>query len=229
MSELIGIREAARRLGVSDTAVHKAIKSGRVQIAGRTENSNRPLVSWPEVHEDWHKNSNAAMRFTVGPRKPKPVVSEPVQPEPVEVAEVVTEPEPVVTEPEPVMAEPVEVLDPEPPKRRASRIKPNPVDLEQFPQISVEDAPSLMQSKALREAYMAQLAKLEYEKAIGKVVDADAVKVEAFKTARQVRDGLMNIPDRVAAELAHETNPAHIHARLQREIRDVLQSLSATV
>jgi hypothetical protein len=152
--------------------------------------------------------------------EPEPVVAEPV--------EVVTEPEPVVTEvvTEP---EPVEVLDPEPPKRRASRIKSNPVDLEQFPQISVGDAPSLMQSKAVREAYLAQMAKLEYEKAIGKVVDADAVKVEAFKTARQVRDGLMNIPDRVAAELAHETNPAQIHARLQREIRDVLQSLSATV
>lgn len=66
MSELIGIREAARRLGVSDTAVRKAIKAGRVHVAGQTETSGRPLVAWPDVQRDWGANSDHSKRSHVG-------------------------------------------------------------------------------------------------------------------------------------------------------------------
>ena len=223
MSELIGIREAARRLGVSDTAVHKAIKSGRVQIAGRTAKSDRPLVSWPEVQTDWHANTDETRRYQVGsqgsparrkdrkPDRPLTTITEAVQA--VEVAEAVQAievPETVQPVEVPEAVQPVEVVQ--------------VVTQDESP---LGDAPTLAQSRAVREAYMAKLAKIEYEKAIGKLIESDTVKVQAFKVARQVRDGLMNIPDRVAAELAHETNPAQIHARLQREIRDVLASLAA--
>lgn len=189
MSELIGIREAARRLGVSDTSVHKAIKAGRVQIAGRTEKSGRPLVSWPEIQTDWHANTDESMRTHVGSQ-----------------------------------GSPARRKDRKPDKPLVSTAQAATQD---HPSTPMGAAPSLQQSRAVREAYMARLAKIEYEKAIGKLIESDTVKVQAFKVARQVRDGLMNIPDRVAAELAHETNPAQIHARLQREIRDVLASLAA--
>lgn len=89
MSELIGIREAARRLGVSDTAVHKAIKAGRVTVAGRTETSQRPLVAWPQTQDDWLANSDGSKRSHVGstgsPRRaadPVPRVALPVSARP---------------------------------------------------------------------------------------------------------------------------------------------------
>lgn len=71
MSELISIREAARRLGVSDTAVHKAIDAGRTSIAARKPGSNRPLVAWPQIQTDWQANSDVSRRTHVGSKTPK--------------------------------------------------------------------------------------------------------------------------------------------------------------
>lgn len=65
MSELTSIREAARRLGVSDTAVHKAIKSGRVEVAGKTD-SGRPLLDWEDTKRRWLANSDVSKRSHVG-------------------------------------------------------------------------------------------------------------------------------------------------------------------
>lgn len=88
-------------------------------------------------------------------------------------------------------------------------------------------APSLTQSRQLHEAYRARLAKLEYEEKSGKLVEAEKVKDEAFKLARTVRDAMLNIPDRVAAEFAGTSNAAEIHMRLTDEIRIALESLAA--
>lgn len=62
MAELISLREAARRLGVSDTAVRKAIKSGRVSIAGRHETNGRPLVNYDQVLAGWTANTDPSMQ-----------------------------------------------------------------------------------------------------------------------------------------------------------------------
>lgn len=65
MTELISIREAARRLGVSDTAIHKAIKAGRVVVAGKTD-SGRPQMEWKDTERRWLANSDASKRSHVG-------------------------------------------------------------------------------------------------------------------------------------------------------------------
>jgi hypothetical protein len=43
--------------------------------------------------------------------------------------------------------------------------------------------------------------------------------------ARLVRDAMLNIPDRVAAELAAETNQFKVHQRLTHEIRRALEDM----
>ena len=60
----------------------------------------------------------------------------------------------------------------------------------------------------------------------GKYVDADEVKVAAFNKARIVRDGLLNIPDRLAALLAAESDEHKVHKLLASEIRAVLEEQS---
>jgi hypothetical protein len=87
------------------------------------------------------------------------------------------------------------------------------------------DTPSFMESKAKRESFMAELARLEYEEKSGVLVQVDEVKREAFRAARIVRDSMLNIPDRVAAELAAETDPFRIQQRLSAEIRLALTEL----
>lgn len=89
-----------------------------------------------------------------------------------------------------------------------------------------QGGPSYAQSRAIREAYAARLAKLEFEEKSGRLVAVDRVKVEAFRTARTVRDAVLNIPDRIAAELASYGNdPARIHERLTQELVQSLEEL----
>lgn len=77
-------------------------------------------------------------------------------------------------------------------------------------------------SRAKREMYQAELARLEYEEKHGTLVNAEEIKQQAFRIARQVRDGMLNIPDRIAAELAAETDTFAIHKRLTEEIKKAL-------
>lgn len=203
--ELIAIREAARRLGVSDTAVRKAITAGRVTVAGRTESSGRPLLAWPQCADDWVGNSDATKRTHYGsqgsPRRADPVAA------PAEVVlptrgEVLGLSERAAPAPAPA---PATAENPAPPDD-APIGRPAP------------SAPSLAQSKAVREAYMARLAKLEYEREIGKLVDADSVRVRAFNAARAARDALQTMPDRLAPLLAGATDVQEVRRLLDDDI-----------
>lgn len=87
-------------------------------------------------------------------------------------------------------------------------------------------AATYQKSKAMREAYMARLAGLEYQERLGKLISADKVKISAFNTARVVRDSILNIPDRIAAELASETDPHKVHTKLTEALIEALEELS---
>ncbi len=84
---------------------------------------------------------------------------------------------------------------------------------------------SYNQSRAINEAYKARMSKIEYEERIGKLVDAEKIRDEAFKMARTVRDSMLNIPDRVSAEFAGINNAHAIHTRLTEEIKKALEGL----
>jgi hypothetical protein len=86
--------------------------------------------------------------------------------------------------------------------------------------------PTYAQSRAVRELYLARLAKIEFEERAAKLVSRDEVTVAAFTKARTVRDNLLNIPDRVAAMLAAESDPTRVHQILSDEIRKALIELS---
>lgn len=81
------------------------------------------------------------------------------------------------------------------------------------------------EARAQHERFKARLAQLEMEQREAKLVEADAVKREAFRVARLVRDALLNLPDRVAGELAAEANQFKVHQRLVSEIRRALEDL----
>ena len=58
-----------------------------------------------------------------------------------------------------------------------------------------------------------------------KLVERGMMEKEAFARARQVRDGLLNIPDRIAGILAAEPDQARIHAMLTKELQQCLEGL----
>jgi hypothetical protein len=82
-------------------------------------------------------------------------------------------------------------------------------------------------SRAAREAYMARLAKLEYEERSGKLVDADQVRAQIYGLGRRLRDAFLSMPDRVAPLLAGQVDQAVVHRLLTQEIITCLGELSA--
>lgn len=81
-------------------------------------------------------------------------------------------------------------------------------------------------SKALREKYNALNAKLDYDKAIGKVLDADDVAKVVLNAATVVRSRLENMPDRYAPQFAAEQDPQRIKSIFIDAIENVLQEMS---
>ena len=85
---------------------------------------------------------------------------------------------------------------------------------------------SFSQARAKKEKYLAALRKLEYEEKSGKLISADEVEREYFNIARTVRDSLLNIPGRVSAILAAESDEVKVNEILNEEITQALEVLS---
>jgi AcrR family transcriptional regulator len=102
----------------------------------------------------------------------------------------------------------------------------NADELKRRVQCLPDDAiPDLNESRARREHYQAELAKLQVTQQRGELVSADEVKKEAFKVGRGVREALANLADRLSHQLAGETDPAVIHQVLTQEHRSALVEL----
>jgi len=82
------------------------------------------------------------------------------------------------------------------------------------------------EARTLAQRFKAALLKLDVDERTGKLVEAEAVKKAAFDQARMVRDTLLNIPERIGAILAAESDQGKITGILTAEIRQALEGLS---
>jgi hypothetical protein len=83
-------------------------------------------------------------------------------------------------------------------------------------------------ARAAREVYEAKLKKLEWEEKLGTLLNRKAVEVAAFNRFRVLRDAILNVPTRLAAQIAAETDPATVHDLLETELRMVLEEFSGS-
>ena len=119
-------------------------------------------------------------------------------------------------------------------KNNAAKVdEPDPVKLrdarelrQQVAGLPDDEIPELNESRARREHYQAELAKLEVDLKRRDLVPAVDVQKEAFALGRSVREALANLADRLSHQLAGETDPARIHAVLTDEHRAALVELS---
>lgn len=88
------------------------------------------------------------------------------------------------------------------------------------------DQGEYLAARAKREGFQAKQAELDYLEAIGELVSKRDHRQVSARRYRALRDAFLNIPDRVAAPLAAERDPARIHAELTKEIKRVLHELS---
>lgn len=89
-----------------------------------------------------------------------------------------------------------------------------------------DQIPDLNESRAKREHYQAELAKLQCQQQRGELVEAEEVRREAFKLGRTIRDSLMALPDRLAAQLAGTSDTRLCHILLSQELTTALRVLA---
>ena len=84
-----------------------------------------------------------------------------------------------------------------------------------------------MASRTRRESAEAELAELRLAEQHGSLIRVDAIKQALANAFTATRDSLLQIPSRVAAVLAAETDAAQVHELLQLEIYRALEGMAA--
>lgn len=114
---------------------------------------------------------------------------------------------------------------------RSAFAKPIPIDPMSEEEIDPETRkhPTFIESQAEREKFRAKLTELEYQERVGELIPAKIVDEEWSRLARLVRDSMLNIPARIADQLAHETDRRKVQDLLEQEICQALETLSGQV
>lgn len=89
--------------------------------------------------------------------------------------------------------------------------------------------PSYSQSRAVRETYMARLAKIEFETRSSKVMDKAEVQAMFASFGRAIRSAHENLPAQIAPMLAGVTDLDQIEAIVRKELRAVDESVAKEV
>lgn len=83
--------------------------------------------------------------------------------------------------------------------------------------------------REMREKELALAAQRERQKLDNELVDAAAVRHATEQLARQVRDRLLALPERIHLQAAFETDPMKVLSMLDAEIRDGLKQIATTI
>jgi hypothetical protein len=113
----------------------------------------------------------------------------------------------------------------------ANETKARPGPKPETPSYQTVEARTLMLARAEkekmyteRERTLIQLRKLEYDRKLGLLVTKESVEKAAFTEFRNLRDAILNIPDRLAGVLAVETDEAAVYQILRAELEQALRS-----
>ena len=82
------------------------------------------------------------------------------------------------------------------------------------------------EARAIREKFLAATARIDYEERTGALVRFAEVERATFKKYRAFRDAILNVPGRVDAQLAAETNVRKVNDILTAELRKALFDFS---
>ena len=97
---------------------------------------------------------------------------------------------------------------------------------EKIDSLPADSIPDFAESKAKREFYLAELAKLDVEEKKKQLVSVDEIKKSSFAKARSIREALTNLADRLSHQLAGEDDATVIHTLLSTEHREALENLA---
>jgi hypothetical protein len=117
-----------------------------------------------------------------------------------------------------------------PPACKQAKINPHVADLEwdawTDPTHSASDVQpaTIVEAQLQRLTWQARLDRQKFDERAGFLVHTDEVRSVAFRVNRNVRDGLLMIPRRVAGRIVTLTDRKKVEAVIDKEIRDVLKA-----
>jgi hypothetical protein len=123
-------------------------------------------------------------------------------------------------------------------RKRANSNRPDPLAIEAQPGAAAgaggaggkepkpAGIPGYDSSRARREAAEATIAEIKLAEQAGKFLVKADVDSAVFEVARALRDGLTNCARRIAADVAPLTSPDECEAVIDREHRELLESLA---
>jgi hypothetical protein len=85
---------------------------------------------------------------------------------------------------------------------------------------------TLARARAVRETYLSQLAKLEYEERKGELQPTRDVEARAFAAGRRVRDAVLSVAPAIANELLAVKDAREMERRLEEALMEALTSAS---
>ena len=92
--------------------------------------------------------------------------------------------------------------------------------------LSADEIPDFAESKAKREFYLAELAKLDVEEKKKQLVSVEDIKKSSFAKGRAIREALTNLADRLSHQLAGEDDATVIHKIINSEHKEALNNLA---
>lgn len=186
----VSYREFSRLVGVSDTAIRKAIKSGRFKdFDGKTPDGKPCIVNVNRAIEVWvahAANRGLRTRQSAGSQSP--------------------------------------------PDSKQPNAAADTPDVETPPvESSVISAKTLIEAQRLATLERAKKLRLENDLTRGRLVEVGKVAKEAFEAQRTLREAILNIPSRLSAELAAESDAARVYLRLEAALREALNETADTL
>lgn len=178
----------AKRRGCTHRAVQKAIESGRL-VKALHRQGDKLLVDPVVADTEWAQNTDTSKPSnTVAPRKSDPAQAVAAKPS--------------RAQPSALAAQAAAAAAPHPSKAPAgSETKGTTPSGSHATGEGEVEGRHISESRAVREAYLAELAKLEYLEAAGKLIDAEEARRLVFKAAREARNALKALPDTITDKL----------------------------
>lgn len=227
-TKLVGTMELARILGVSHTAVGKAVDSGRINITKKSD-SGRPLFDSESCMRDWAANSQAIMQrgdAGKGGRPRADGTKAQARTKPVNLAAGV----PGKPASAPGLTDKARRNDNVSGKqdRINANNSPDPDNLpDEGALVDENGIPNLNRATATEKYYKALKAKLDYEEAAGKLIAVDSVAKIVEQEYARVRARLLAIPSKLAPEVSLIEDVSLCRSQIEAAVLDALRELSA--
>ena len=209
--EIITLREFARRIGVSLTAIQKGVQNGRIEAIKDATTGRITGIDWDTQAEAWQANSKHPQKRprTLSGGRPRNDGAPPAPPAPRSA--------PQPTEPRVAIhlggqAHGGALL-------RSERVEP----------ATALDQMSLAEIQRARELVKLQIDEAKLQEATGRLISREEVKQQAFRTARSARDALMTMEDRLSPILASTSDIQEVRKVLRDDIRRTCERLAADI